>query len=226
MSAWTSWSLCSSGCGKGWSTRTRSIVTSALCNGKACGSRSEKKQCTDYRENRDCVVSCKGCRDHISNRVCFRWWTLKIYTSVEKVYYKNQLVFNVFACFKQVEVERYYLIQTKFSRRGEIITNERLKVNLILCFFKVNSWGSWGACNEKCAVGSKKRTRTVKISKRCQGKGCPTLQVSIHRWDLERKALKYRCNSQTFTSKRNIFLPACALITWMTKRSKSQKSLN
>ena len=46
--------------------------------------------------------------------------------------------------------------------------------------FKVNSWGSWGVCNEKCAVGSKKRTRTIKISKRCQGKDCPALQVSIN----------------------------------------------
>ncbi|KAL9986515.1 hypothetical protein ACROYT_G000677 [Oculina patagonica] len=95
MSTWTSWSICSTGCGSGRTTRTRTIVTPALCRGKACGHRSEGKQCTDYRDNRDCVV---------------------------------------------------------------------------------NSWGSWGVCNEKCAVGSKQRTRTVKISKRCQGKDCPTLK--------------------------------------------------
>ena len=56
MSSWTSWSVCSNGCGSGWSTRTRTIVTSALCRGKACGTRSESKRCTDYRDNRDCVV--------------------------------------------------------------------------------------------------------------------------------------------------------------------------
>ena len=71
MSSWTSWSLCSNGCGNGWSTRTRSIVTSALCRGKACGTRSDKKQCTDYRENRDCVVSCRRCKSQKMNRVWY-----------------------------------------------------------------------------------------------------------------------------------------------------------
>ena len=76
MSAWSSWSICSNGCGSGWSTRTRNIVTSALCRGKACGTRSERKQCTDYRDNRDCVVSCKSCRSLVWNRVCSRWQVL------------------------------------------------------------------------------------------------------------------------------------------------------
>lgn len=57
MSSWTAWSLCSNGCGSGWSTRTRTITTPALCRGKACGAKSESKRCTDYRDNRDCVVS-------------------------------------------------------------------------------------------------------------------------------------------------------------------------
>lgn len=74
MSSWTSWSLCSNGCGNGLSTRTRSIVTSALCRGKACGTRSDKKQCTDYRENRDCVVSCQRCKSQKINRV----WNISI----------------------------------------------------------------------------------------------------------------------------------------------------
>ena len=56
MSSWTAWSICSNGCGSGWSTRTRTILKPAVCRGKACGARSESKRCTDYRENRDCVV--------------------------------------------------------------------------------------------------------------------------------------------------------------------------
>lgn len=56
MSAWSAWSLCSNGCGSGWSTRTRSIASPAVCRGRACGARSESKRCTDYRDNRDCVV--------------------------------------------------------------------------------------------------------------------------------------------------------------------------
>ncbi|XP_068740239.1 protocadherin Fat 4-like [Montipora capricornis] len=97
MSSWSAWSLCSNGCGSGWSTRQRSIITQAVCRGKTCGTRSERRQCTDYRDNRDCVV---------------------------------------------------------------------------------NSWGAWGSCSEKCAVGYKQRTRTVKIPKRCRGKNCPLLLES------------------------------------------------
>ena len=69
-------------------------------------------------------------------------------------------------------------------------------VNLIMClyFFQVNSWGSWGACSEKCAVGSKQRARTIKISKRCRGKDCPTLKVIISHWILEKNA-KHLCAS-------------------------------
>lgn len=60
-----------------------------------------------------------------------------------------------------------------------------------ILLFQVNSWGSWGACSEKCAVGSKQRTRTVKISKRCQGRDCPVLQVRF----LEKKKQKNACLS-------------------------------
>ena len=72
-----------------------------------------------------------------------------------------------------------------------LIRNEQIRamteseVNSALVF-KVNSWGSWGACNEKCAVGSRQRTRTVKISKRCQGKDCPNLKVRIIHFILDR----------------------------------------
>ena len=64
--------------------------------------------------------------------------------------------------------------------------NHRRALNVVFvlfCFvfyFQVNSWGSWGVCSEKCAVGTKQRTRTVKISKRCRGRDCPALRVRIY----------------------------------------------
>ena len=80
------------------------------------------------------------------------------------------------------------------SKNFNILTTERnYRINLrkfgsILCsfvcllffYFQVNSWGSWGVCSEKCAVGTKQRTRTVKISKRCRGRDCPALRVRIY----------------------------------------------
>ena len=57
MTSWSAWSLCSNGCGNGSSTRQRSITTSAVCRGRPCGARTETRHCTDYREDRDCVVS-------------------------------------------------------------------------------------------------------------------------------------------------------------------------
>ena len=88
-------------------------------------------------------------------------------------------VYNVFVCFIKVEVEIFK--QTKFWQKRRNYNDWKGESELDSVFLlKVNSWGSWGICNEKCAVGSKQRTRTVKISKRCQGKACPTLQVSIN----------------------------------------------
>ena len=59
MSSWSSWSICSNGCGSGQSTRTRRIISPAVCRGKACGATTESRQCTDYREDRGCVVRYK-----------------------------------------------------------------------------------------------------------------------------------------------------------------------
>jgi len=56
LSSWTTWSTCDNGCGRGHSTRTRSVVTSNKCRGKICDHLLEKKLCQSYRDRRDCIV--------------------------------------------------------------------------------------------------------------------------------------------------------------------------
>ncbi|CAH3195394.1 unnamed protein product [Porites evermanni] len=44
MSSWSSWSICSNGCGSGQSTRTRQIISPAVCLGKACGATTQSRK--------------------------------------------------------------------------------------------------------------------------------------------------------------------------------------
>ena len=81
--------------------------------------------------------------------------------------------------------EKVTLLSTsqRSAERSSDWTIAGLSTLFLFCFvfyFQVNSWGSWGVCSEKCAVGTKQRTRTVKISKRCRGRDCPALRVRIY----------------------------------------------
>eukprot|EP00794_Sanderia_malayensis_P003136 gene3136-3604_t len=57
MSAWTTWSTCSSGCGNGLQQRSRTVTVQPTVCGQPCSNRTDFKQCQSYRENRDCQVS-------------------------------------------------------------------------------------------------------------------------------------------------------------------------
>ncbi|XP_046839034.1 LOW QUALITY PROTEIN: spondin-1-like, partial [Xenia sp. Carnegie-2017] len=55
LSQWTTWSSCSSTCGKGKSDRTRSVRIQPSCGGRNCSILSESKDCIKYND-KDCVM--------------------------------------------------------------------------------------------------------------------------------------------------------------------------
>jgi len=57
VSAWSAWSPCSSPCGSGTQTRTRTVVTPAANGGKPCPVLSETNPCNTQPCPVDCVVS-------------------------------------------------------------------------------------------------------------------------------------------------------------------------
>jgi len=97
LSSWSSWSICSSGCGNGLQQRSRRITRQPTSCGIQCGSLSGTRQCTSYRDNRNC---------------------------------------------------------------------------------QVGTWTGWGSCDSKCSVGTKTRSRSVSVTKRCNGAACPALRDS------------------------------------------------
>ncbi|KAJ7380318.1 hypothetical protein OS493_011040 [Desmophyllum pertusum] len=149
---WNSWGACQ-GCGVSQQTRTVRITRWYKCGGTTCPSRrSETRSCnTGVCCPVNCVVSGWS-----------GWGSCNA------------------ACEKNGQQVRTRTVRTQAACRGTPCpTLRETKSCRGPCCprdCQVNSWGSWGACSEKCAVGSKQRARTIKISKRCRGKDCPTLK--------------------------------------------------
>ena len=54
-----------------------------------------------------------------------------------------------------------------------------LQFQLVHYYFlnQVGTWTGWGLCDSKCSVGTKTRSRSVSVTKRCNGAACPALRV-------------------------------------------------
>ncbi|XP_048583508.1 protocadherin Fat 4 isoform X2 [Nematostella vectensis] len=148
VSGWGAWGACSTTCGTGTKVRTRSVTTQASCNGAACPSLHDNTPCSQYN-NRDCVQSAWSSWSACSNG-CGNGYTTKTRTVQQPAVCRGTPCGNA-AVMKAC---------TSYRDNQDC---------------KVGSWGSWGACSASCAVGIRKRTRSITVNKRCQGSSCPAL---------------------------------------------------
>ena len=154
-----------------FSIRSRSATTSPSCGGNWCPALSESKDCTGLQKI-DCVMGSWSTWSSCSNR-CGAGQE-KRYRGV------TQSAQCGGASCGASDASRpctSYADDRDCTVRPESIFQYD---TLITCCIvhQVSAWGSWSSCSAQCAVGSRERSRTVILTKRCRGQNCPSLKVS------------------------------------------------
>jgi hypothetical protein len=152
VSAWSSWSRCSSDCGGGMSGRTRTIEQTPSMNGNKCPHLSMSQLCNVQ----SCPVHCRvsawsswgSCSSDCGGGMRTR--------------------------------EREVVINADFGGDTCPAIEESQPCNTKPCpvHCKVSTFGLWGKCNAKCGGGSFSRSRTVLLSANFGGDPCPSLHQS------------------------------------------------
>jgi hypothetical protein len=151
VSAWSSWSECSTSCGAGKHNRTRSIIGEAQHGGGACGTLTEEGDCNHLEED-GCPVDC----------LTSEWtgWTEcskscgSGFTSHERSVIQAPLR-NGTGCGKLVETIP--------------CNGHHCSVDCV-----VSDWSSWGECSQECGGGERSRSRDILTLPLHGGITCPS----------------------------------------------------
>lgn len=152
QTAWSDWSSCTTTCGTGTWTATRSVVTAASNGGVACGESKKAGRCTmgpcpvhcsvsDWSSYSSCTKSC-GVGTHSRTRSVVVHANHGGYICPELT---STTACNIHACPVDCAVE---------------------------------AWGAWSECTKSCGTGSQWHSRGVVVATRFGGKPCPALRVS------------------------------------------------
>lgn len=157
VSKWTEWSDCSSTCGRGHQTRTRSVLERAQGIGRCVSDE-------DLKEIRNCFS--KECIVYLWN--VSRWFPCRKIAEVcgENTGLQERNVTCIHPETKKVVDEGLCDISIKPQSR---------KTCTILCSIdcKMTIWSDWSHCSNTCGVGTQKRWRRIKELPLGKGRKCP-----------------------------------------------------
>ena len=149
VSSWGDWTNCSTSCGGGTKTRTRTITTPSAHGGQTCPTLTESGSCNTQPCPVDCQVSGWG------------EWT------------------NCSTSCGGGTKTRTRTITTPSANSGQAcpVLTESGSCNTQPCPVdcQVSGWGEWTNCSTSCGGGTKTRTRTVTRESANGGQACPTL---------------------------------------------------
>ena len=204
VSAWATWSLCSTTCGPGIKTRQRHIVKEHQFGGNECPQLNEIGACTDQDCPQHCQVSDWGswgtCNAACGGGAAHRARTL----TQEPKFNGNQCPHlgetrhcNMAACPIHCTTTdwsswsecnagcgggvatrmRFVVVPAQFNGRPCPHGSETKPCNTHACpiHCQTSTWGSFGACNAACGGGVQTRTRAVIVSAQFFGDQCPKL---------------------------------------------------
>jgi hypothetical protein len=208
VSSWSAWSACSSECGDGVRSRTRTIVSPATPGGNPCPALIQRETCNVTSCGPLCeegalfvYSACPACGD---GYIEHRWYYTAYNESADCPDYGS----NVTACF--IEPCSVDCVVTEWSEWTPCTapcgggTRERARVILVedeyggeecpsnlnetgVCntdacprSCEVSAWSNWSTCSVSCGGGTTTRTRNITVSY-IPGPGttpCPTLSES------------------------------------------------
>jgi hypothetical protein len=205
-SAWSVWSACTTSCGKGTQTATRTITRAAKNSGRACGALTTTREC----EVKPCPIHC-GVGSWSAFSTCSVQCGTGVMTRTRKVFQAAAHGGNAcgplsethecFAgeCAENCRVSKWSTYSTcsttcgvgNKSRTRSIIMNnndgrcpalkQTVQCELVGCPVdcQVSAWGKYSACTKSCAGGTKTRTRRVTVAARNNGKACAALSQTV-----------------------------------------------
>lgn len=150
LSEWSEWETCTTNCGPGTKTRTKTITQPPLHGGQACGPQVETADCG----NAPCPVDCK-LSDWSSWQNCTTTCGPGTKTRTKTI--TQQPMYGGSACGPQSETVD--------------CGNEPCPINCA-----VSNWSDFGPCNKECGGGKKKRNRTINTQPKYNGTACPPLE--------------------------------------------------
>jgi len=153
VSSWSAYGACTSTCGGGTQTRSRTVTRNQAYNGAACPSLSESRACNTSPCPVDCAVSGFGAWSACSE-------TCGDGTQTRERSVTQDPMYNGTACPA--------LVETRSCKDRDCPVH---------C--DVSEWGAYSECSETCGTGSKTRTRDMITAPQHGGDECPALEETI-----------------------------------------------
>lgn len=148
-SKWTAWGKCSTTCGGGTQTRSRTFAVTAKHGGAACsGAASEKKLCSNFECPVDCVMGSWS-----------KWSTCSE------------------ACGPGIQT-RQRNISVPAAHGGKtcpsnLVEEKSCTIKACPVDCVMSNWTDVGICSTSCGEGQQNQTRTIQVKHRHGGASCP-----------------------------------------------------
>ena len=147
VSGWSAWTKCTSACGGGRKSRTRTVLAAPDAYGVQCPPRSAVQNCNSHA----CAVDCK----------MSSWTQWGACSKSCGVSYK----------FQQHQIER--MSEYGGKRCGSLIASKKCAVPACPLDCQLEGRGTWGVCSERCGGGVQTRALFVKQFPVGTGMACP-----------------------------------------------------
>ena len=147
VSGWSAWTKCTSACGGGRKSRTRTVLAAPDAYGVQCPPRSAVQNCNSHA----CAVDCK----------MSSWTQWGACSKSCGVSYK----------FQQHQIER--MSEYGGKRCGSLIASKKYAVPACPLDCQLEGRGTWGVCSERCGGGVQTRALFVKQFPVGTGMACP-----------------------------------------------------
>jgi uncharacterized protein YukE len=150
LSNWSDWSACTTSCGGGTQSRTRSVLVNPANGGKSCDILKEDRACNTHSCKVDCQVG--------------NWSGWSICSK---------------SCGGGTQT-RYRNITVHPANGGASCPNlsESQYCNIEACPVdcQVGNWSGWTSCSNSCGSGTQKRYRSITVNPANGGASCPNLE--------------------------------------------------
>merc|ERR1719478_62711 len=148
LSDWTAWSACSTTCGQGTRSRSRSVRVEAKHGGQACEDALEaSEQCKD----RECPVHCE-----LSD---WTGWSACSATCGDGTKTRS----------RSVTVDAQH---GGSPCEGSLEASENCRDKECPIHCKLSDWTAWSACSTTCGQGTRSRSRSVRVEAKHGGQAC------------------------------------------------------
>ena len=147
VSGWSAWTKCTSACGGGRKSRTRTVLAAPDAYGVQCPPRSAVQSCNSHACAVDCQMS--------------SWTQWGACSKSCGVSYK----------FQQRQIER--VSEYGGKRCGSLIASKKCDVPACPLDCQLEGRGTWGVCSERCGGGVQTRALFVKQYPVGTGMACP-----------------------------------------------------